>query len=94
MLSTSLPRKVVALLLLAILTVPLVATAGPGRETPRRESAFLASDLLGRFWGFLQSAWSEEGCRINPNGDCAPGTNQESQPGAETDEGHMIDPNG
>lgn len=92
MLSTS-SRKTV-LLLLAILAVPLAATAGPDRDNPRRDSTFLTADFLDRFWGFLKSAWSEEGCMIDPNGKCAPGTNQEPRPGAETDTGHRIDPNG
>ena len=94
MLSTSLPRKVVVLLLLAILTVPFAAAAGPDRDTPRRVSTFLTGDLVGRLWSVVQSVWSASGCRIDLSGGCAPGTNQESQPGAETDTGHMIDPNG
>lgn len=94
MLNTSAPRRIVVLLLLAILAVPLIATAGPDRERPRQEGVSLASDFLGRFWNLLQSAWSETGCRIDPNGGCAPGTNQEPQPGSETDEGHVVDPNG
>lgn len=92
--NTSSPRRVVVLLLLAILAVPLIATAGPDREHPRQEGAFLALDHLGRLWNLLQSAWGETGCRIDPSGGCAPDTNQEPQPGSETDEGHMIDPDG
>lgn len=94
MLSTSLPRKVVVFLLLAILTVPFAAAAGPDRDAPRRESTFLTADLLGRLWSLVQSAWSESDCHIDPSGKCVPGTNQEPQPGAETDTGHMIDPDG
>lgn len=94
MLSTSLPRKVVVLLLLAILTVPFAAGAMPDRDTPRRESTFLTADLLGRLWSVVQSAWSETACRIDPNGGCAPGTTEEPQPGPETDEGCHIDPDG
>lgn len=94
MLSTSSSRKVVVLLLLAILAVPLVATAGPERDNLRREVTFLASDYLGRLVVSLKSAWNATGCMIDPSGKCVPSTNQEPQPGPETDEGHRIDPNG
>lgn len=94
MLNTSSLRRVVVLFLLAILAVPLIAAAGPARGDSHTDRTFLAADLLDRFWSFLKSTWSEEGCHIDPSGGCAPATNQEPQPGSDADTGHMIDPDG
>lgn len=92
--NTSSPCRVVVLLLLAILAIPLAASAEPERVNPRRVVTYLTSDYLDRLWGFLKSAWSETGCIIDPSGKCAPVTNQEPQPGSDTDTGHVVDPNG
>jgi len=74
-------RKVVVLVLFAILALPWVSAAGPRQEEVR-------PGLLEQIWSFLTGAWSEEGCRIDPNGGCEP------QPIPTTDEGCRIDPSG
>jgi hypothetical protein len=94
MFTTSLRRKVVFLLLAAVLTAP-GAFAGHRLEKPRSahnaEPAPLA--LVSRAWSFLTSLWSKSGCQIDPNGQCVsrpslpPPTNQ-------SDAGCNIDPNG
>ncbi len=77
-------RKVALLVLFAILALPWVSAADP-----RQEEAS-ASSVFEQIWSFLTSLWSEEGCRIDPSGGCAP----EPTPTDETDSGCRIDPSG
>ncbi|HWN40854.1 MAG TPA: hypothetical protein VNW71_01470 [Thermoanaerobaculia bacterium] len=76
-------RKVVVLVLFAILALPWVSAAGQEDVRP-------AANLFEQVWSFLTSLWSESGCRIDPNGGCAP----EPMPMDDTDSGCHIDPNG
>lgn len=78
-------RKVVVLVLFAILALPWVSAAGPRQEEVRPAASFFE-----RVWSFLTSLWSESGCHIDPNGVCAP----EPRPTNDIDEGCRIDPNG
>lgn len=81
-------RTVFLLLLLTVLTAPW-ASAAVGQVADRpAESEASPLELLGRVWDFLKSAWSESGCRLDPNGRCAPA------PQPQTDEGCRLDPNG
>ena len=80
-------RTVFLLLLLTILAAPWASAAEAPAEDPRVEAA-ASTQLLGRFWGFLKSAWGETGCRLDPDGGCAPA------PQPQTDEGCHLDPNG
>jgi hypothetical protein len=77
-------RKVVVLVLFAILALPWVSAAEDVRP------AESVSSLFEQVWSFITSIWSEEGCRIDPNGGCAP----EPMPTDDTDSGCHIDPNG
>jgi hypothetical protein len=80
--------KVFLVLLLTVLAVPWVSAAGgPAADRPV-DTAASRLDLFDRLWTFLESAWSETGCMIDPDGRCAPA------PQPQTDEGCMIDPNG
>ncbi len=76
-------RKVVVLVLIAILALPLASVAGP------RQEPVSVSSLFERIWSFLACAWSEEGCHIDPDGG-----KPEPRPTEDTDEGCRIDPNG
>lgn len=76
-------RKVVVLVLFAILALPWASAAAPRQEVS-------VSSLFERLWSFLTGAWSESGCHIDPSGDCAP----EPLPTDDTDEGCRIDPSG
>jgi hypothetical protein len=76
-------RKVVVLVLFAILALPLASAAEPRQEVS-------VSSLFERLWSFLAGAWSESGCRIDPDGNCAP----EPLPTDDIDEGCRIDPDG
>ena len=68
--NASFRRNVFILLLLAVLAAPWAAAAG-GLEADRPvEAAASRLDLLGRLWSFLKGAWSETGCRLDPNGGC------------------------
>lgn len=58
-----------------LLAVTLAASLAAGRPS-----------LLDHVWSLLTSAWSEAGCRMDPNGSCAPAP--------QTDEGCRMDPNG
>ena len=80
-------RKVFLLLFLAVLARPLEAAASP-------------LDLFDRFWTFVQSAWSETGSQLDPDGRPAPQTDTgchldpDGAPAPQTDEGSHIDPDG
>ncbi|MFL6197826.1 MAG: hypothetical protein ACJ76J_01500 [Thermoanaerobaculia bacterium] len=85
---TSFRRNVLLLFLLAALAAPWASAAGRLADAHPVEAAASPLDLLGRLWNFLRSAWSEEGCRLDPDGRCAPA------PQPQTDEGCHLDPNG
>ena len=93
---TSLRRKIVLLLLVGILATPWFAVAGPRTESNSADDRPPATHLVffGRLWSFLERAWSESGCYIDPDGRCM----TEPVPNAGTttrqDEGCYIDPNG
>jgi hypothetical protein len=76
-------RKVVVLVLFAILALPWVSAAAQEEVRP-------AANLFEQVWSFLTSLWSEEGCHIDPSGNCKP----EPLPTNDIDEGCRIDPNG
>jgi hypothetical protein len=81
-------RRTLALLLLVfIFAAPWTASAaGLRAESP-------PLDFLGRLWSYLTNLWSEEGCRIDPNGLCA--THSSAPVSTEqVDSGCMIDPDG
>ncbi|MFL6202326.1 MAG: hypothetical protein ACJ76J_24420 [Thermoanaerobaculia bacterium] len=86
--NASFRRNVFLLLLLAVLAAPW-ASAAAGLDADRpAEAAASPLDLLGRFWTFLRSAWSETGCHLDPDGRCAPA------PQPQSDTGCHLDPNG
>lgn len=76
MLSTSLRRKVILLLLVAVLAVPWAALAGPPTGHLRAVEANVPvhPDFFGGLWSWLTRLWSETGCSIDPLGHCIPGT--------------------
>jgi hypothetical protein len=76
-------RKVVVLVVFAILALPWVSAAAQEEVRP-------AANLFEQVWSFLTSLWSDSGCRIDPDGNCAP----EPLPTDDIDEGCHIDPNG
>lgn len=84
---SSFRRSVFLLLLLAVLAHPVQAAASP-------------LDLFDRVWTFLQSAWSETGPQLDPDGSPAPQPDTGSQldptgaPQLEEDTGSRLDPNG
>jgi len=79
-------RKVVVLVVVAILALPWVSVAGPRQEEVR--PAVSESGLLGRLWELVTSLWSASGY-TNP-----PGDEPEPQPTNDIDSGCHIDPNG
>jgi hypothetical protein len=81
MLTVSLRRKIVLLLLVAVLATPWASAASLLPESPRVAQALDSISLVGSVWRLLRSAWNEAGCRIDPDGRCVK-------------EGCMIDPNG
>lgn len=93
MTSTRLRRKAILLLLTSILAFPWAASAGSrlgsARSVAPSTSAFL--DILGRAWTFLTSDRNKEGCHLDPDGLCAPGS---PKPTIQTDTGCHLDPNG
>jgi hypothetical protein len=86
--NTFLRRNVFLLLLLTVLAAPWAASAGAVADDRTVEAAASPLEFLGRVWDFLQSAWSEEGCMIDPNGRCVPA------PQPQTDTGCHLDPDG
>ena len=93
MTSTRLRRKAVPLLLSCFLAFPWAAAAlshqGSARAVAPSASAFL--DLLDRAWAFVTSGRDKEGCHIDPDGMCAPGSPQST---IQTDSGCHLDPDG
>ena len=79
---------VLLLLLAAVLAAPPASAAGRPTETV----SLSPLEALDRLWSFLRAAWSKEGCGVDPDGTCKPGTT--SPPPAQTKEGCHIDPNG
>lgn len=80
-----------------VFLVFLVATllCAPAWAAPGRPSEPQLFNILARFWDSLTAGWSEiaapttdEGCAIDPNGDCAGAL------APTTDEGCKLDPNG
>ena len=92
--TASFRRKTLLLLLVAVLATPWTLAADPPRESSRlaKTAAPVPYELLRRAWSFLQSAWSKEGCHIDPSGLCLSAPAQ--QPTTETDSGCRIDPSG
>jgi hypothetical protein len=90
MTTPSLRRNALLFLLIAVLAAPWPATASPQKPRVAPAAAPSSFDFLSRSWAFLQSFWSEEGCRIDPNGRCLTGNN----PKADTDTGCRLDPDG
>jgi hypothetical protein len=90
MLTASLRRKTILLLLAAVLAAPWASVAGPRTEGDQPAQAVQpgALELLDRFWGFLRNTWNKDGCHIDPFGRCTP------QPPVQTKEGCNVDPNG
>ena len=80
-------RNVFLLLLLAVLARPVEAAASP-------------LDLFERFWTFVQSALSESGSQLDPDGTPAPQNDEGPEldpngpPAPQTDEGSQLDPDG
>jgi hypothetical protein len=79
---------VLLLLLAAVLAAPPAFAAG----RPAEAVSLSPLEALDRLWSFLRAAWSKEGCSINPNGQCRPGT--KSPPPAQTKDSCHVDPNG
>jgi hypothetical protein len=87
-------RKIFPLLLVAALAAPWVASAEPQREERPRASVAAPTPfaLLGRLWSALTSVWGETGCRLDPDGRCAP--DQGSGLTASTEDGCRPGPKG
>jgi hypothetical protein len=87
-------RNATALLLISILAAPLASAAALRNEIagPARAVSLSPMELLDHLWIFLRAVWSKEGCNIDPDGHCKPGTT--SQPTARTKDGCNIDPDG
>jgi hypothetical protein len=81
MLTVSLRRKTVLLLLVAVLATPWASAASLQPEGPRVTQALDSVPLFGPVWRMLQNAWAKAGCMIDPDGRCVK-------------EGCMIDPDG
>jgi hypothetical protein len=86
--NASFRRNMPILFLLMVLAAPGASAAGRLDEARPAEAASSPLELLGRVWSFLQSAWSEEGCHLDPNGRCVPA------PQPQTDTGCHLDPIG
>ena len=81
--TTSPLRTVFALVLAAFLVAAPAAQAQPFSGD--------SDGMLARIWSLFTDFWSKNGCRIDPNGYCIPGTS-EGDPAIEN--GCQIDPNG
>ena len=91
MLTASIRRKTVLLLLFAVLVTPWDVRAEPNPKNPRsgRIVDLVDSYSFDRLWSLLLGAWAKEGCNIDPNGRCVT-----QGPAQQTKEGCGIDPDG
>ena len=90
-------RALAALALLAVLTLPSIASAQPRPSVQRRTSAERAvkAGPLARLWSTWTHLWGKEGSILDPNGRSP----QAGTPGGgvaapAADEGSGLDPNG
>jgi hypothetical protein len=91
MLNASIRRKILLVVLVAIVTTPWASAAGPQPESPRATPAVEGISRLGNFWSFLRSLWEKEGCNIDPNGRCVQEPTQNTKIGCGIDPwGHCI----
>src|SRR4029077_15027124 len=88
--TASVRRKTLLVLLTAILVAPWASAASLQPVSPRSVQAVGPAplELFNRFWNFLRSVDSKEGCNIDPDGRCR------SQNSGPTKAGCDIDPNG
>ena len=87
--SRILPAFLVAL---ALATSAVLADPVSAARPRRSEIAALApTDILARLWNLLSNLWSKNGCWIDPNGHCLPGTGLVTTTG---DNGCGADPSG
>jgi len=92
--TSSMRRKVLALLLLSAVLAAPGAFAGHRLQRPRPvdRAELVPLALVSRAWTLLTSLWSKTGCHIDPNGSCVSDPVQQPLPTA--DIGCNIDPNG
>ncbi len=90
MLTNSLRRKTILLVLIAVLASPWVSAAEVRLESREALKAGETAplELLGRLWSFLRNAWSKSACSIDPSGLCP------AQPSVQSKSACSIDPNG
>jgi hypothetical protein len=93
MLTVSLRRKTLLLLLVAVLVTPWASAASPLPESLRVGQALESDPLVGPVWRLLRSVWTEAGCRIDPDGLCASQPVMNPPP-PQTKAGCRLDPNG
>jgi hypothetical protein len=88
MLTVSIRRKTLLLVLVTILVTPWASAAGQQFESPRSIQAVERAELdfFSRLWSFLRNAGSKAGCEIDPSGRC--------MPPSQIKEGCNIDPSG
>ena len=85
--TASFRRTLAFFLLVFIVAGPWTASAaGLRAESP-------PLDFLGRLWSYFTNLWSEEGCRIDPDGRCSPHSFAPA-PTDHMDSGCRIDPDG
>jgi hypothetical protein len=91
MLTASVRRKTLLVLLVAILVTPWASAASLHPVAPRSVQALGPAplELFSRIWSFLRNAISDAGCDIDPNGGW---TSQTPRP--QTKAGCDIDPDG
>lgn len=82
----------VLLVLILLMTVPSAQATEPREEVnPGRSgpAALVSWGFLAGIWDVLTSAWTENGCWVDPDGRCSP-----SQATADSDNGCGLDPSG
>jgi hypothetical protein len=87
-----LTARSILLVLILLMTVPSVQAAGPREEVNAGRSgptAPVSWGVLVELWDVLSSAWSDNGCWVDPSGGCSP-----SQATAGSDNGCLVDPSG
>jgi hypothetical protein len=89
MLTVSLRRKTLLLLLVAILFTPWASAASLQHASPQGGQAAESVPLLGHFWHLI---WGKAGCHIDPNDRCT--NSAAKKPPLQTKAGCRLDPDG
>jgi hypothetical protein len=67
-------RTLCIIAVFALFAAPVSLQAGVGASDHRDSGGAVLSRAFSQIWVFLSGLWTKNGCRIDPSGNCIPGT--------------------